>query len=74
VLLVLIPALEILFGSASPNGSARSSSRAHHPHRLAWMTERADRLSQYQFQWPAITATLMVSAIRWMMVIVVLRV
>ena len=37
-----------------------------------WMTERAGRLSQYQFQWPALTAALMVSALRWMMVIVVL--
>ena len=36
------------------------------------MTERAGRLSQYQFQWPALTAALMVSALRWMMVIVVL--
>jgi len=36
-----------------------------------WMTERGDRLSQYRFEWPALTAALMVSAIRWMMLIVV---
>ena len=73
VLLVLIPALEILFRFvvAERIGTIILSALITHTG-WHWMTERADRLSQYQFQWPALTAALMVSAIRWMMVIVVL--
>jgi len=35
-----------------------------------WMTERADRLSQFQFQWPALTTALLASVLRWLMLIV----
>jgi hypothetical protein len=37
-----------------------------------WMTERADRLRQFQFQWPALTAALLASVLRWLMLVVVL--
>jgi len=32
-----------------------------------WMTERAERLGQYRFQWPAPTFTLLAGAMRWLM-------
>jgi hypothetical protein len=73
VLLVLIPGLEILFRSvvAERIGTIILSGLITHTG-WHWMTERADKLSQYQFQWPALTAALMLSAVRWMMVLVVL--
>src|SRR5207244_2117350 len=73
VLLLLIPALEILFRFvvAERIGTIILSALIAHTG-WHWMTERAGRLSQYQFQWPALTAALMVTAVRWMMVIVVL--
>ncbi len=36
-----------------------------------WMLDRADRLRQYHFQWPEITAALLASATRWLMLIVI---
>jgi hypothetical protein len=73
VLLLLIPTLEILFRFvvAERIGTIILSALIAHTG-WHWMTERAGRLSQYQFQWPALTAALMVSAIRWMMLIVIL--
>jgi hypothetical protein len=35
-----------------------------------WMTERAERLRQFQFQWPALTTALVVSVLRWLMLVV----
>jgi hypothetical protein len=37
-----------------------------------WMTERADRLRQFQFQWPALTTALLASVLRWLMLVVAL--
>jgi HupE / UreJ protein len=73
VLLLLIPTLEILFRFvvAERIGTILLSALIAHTG-WHWMEERAGRLSQYQFQWPALTAALMVSAIRWMMLIVIL--
>ena len=73
VLVLLIPTLEILFRFvvAERIGTIIMSALVAHTG-WHWMTERAGRLSQYQFQWPALTAALMVSAIRWMMLIVIL--
>jgi hypothetical protein len=73
VLLLLIPTLELLFRFvvAERIGTIILSALIAHTG-WHWMTERAGRLSQYQFQWPAPTAALMVSAIRWLMVIVIL--
>jgi len=36
------------------------------------MTERADRLRQFQFQWPALTTGLVASVLRWLMLVVAL--
>jgi hypothetical protein len=36
-----------------------------------WTTERARQLYQYQFQWPAWSPTLLASAMRWLMVILI---
>jgi hypothetical protein len=73
VLLLLIPTLELLFRFvvAERIGTIILSALIAHTG-WHWMTERAGRLSQYQFQWPAPTAALMVSAIRWLMVMVIL--
>ena len=37
-----------------------------------WMTERADRLNRFRFQWPALDAAFLSSALRWMMILVIL--
>ena len=37
-----------------------------------WMQERADKLSQFPFQWPVLTAALLANAMRWLMVLVFL--
>jgi hypothetical protein len=37
-----------------------------------WMIDRADRLSQFRFEWPVLTAALLVSVIHWLMIITIL--
>jgi len=37
-----------------------------------WMIERADRLRQFRFEWPALDAALLASVLRWLMVILTL--
>ena len=37
-----------------------------------WMIDRADRLGQYQFEWPVVDALFLASAMRWLMLVVVL--
>jgi hypothetical protein len=36
-----------------------------------WMLERAERLAQFQFQWPVLDASFAAAALRWMMVAVI---
>ncbi len=68
VLILLIPALEILFRFAVAErlGTIILSAIVAHT-AWHWMTERFDRLRQFQFAWPALTATLMLSVVRWLM-------
>jgi hypothetical protein len=37
-----------------------------------WMTERWDALRQYPLAWPALTATFLAGALRWLMAAVIL--
>jgi hypothetical protein len=65
--------LEILFryGVAERMGTIILSALVAHTG-WHWMTERADRLRQFQFQWPALTAALLASVLRWLMLVVAL--
>lgn len=71
VLILLIPMLEILFryGVAERMGTIILSALVAHT-AWHWMTERADRLSQFQFQRPALTTALLASVLRWLIMIV----
>lgn len=71
VLALLIPVLEVLFRFvvAERIGTVILSAFVAHTG-WHWMVERAQRLRQ--FGWPAMNAALLASAMRWLMVIVVL--
>jgi len=73
VLVLLIPALEALFrfAVAERMGTIILSALVAHTG-WHWMLERGERLSQFRFQWPMITAALLASALRWTMAIVIL--
>jgi hypothetical protein len=73
VLLLMIPLLDGLFRYvvAERMGTIILSALVAHTG-WHWMTERWDRLRQFRFQWPALSAALLASAMRWMMLIVIL--
>lgn len=73
VLLLLLPALEFLFKRvvAERIGTIILSALVAHT-AWHWMTERFDRLLQFQFVWPSLTATLMLWTVRWLMAMVLL--
>jgi hypothetical protein len=73
VLVLMIPLLEALFRYvvAERMGTIILSALVAHTG-WHWMTERWDRLRQFRFQWPVLSAALLASAMRWMMVIVIL--
>ena len=73
MLALFIPALEILFRFivAERIGSIILSALVAHT-AWHWMTERANVLRQYRFQWPAVNIVLLVSAMRWLMLLVIL--
>jgi hypothetical protein len=73
VLLLLIPMLQILFRFvvAERMGTIILSALVAHTG-WHWMIERWDHLRQFQFQWPALNAALMATAMRWAMVILIL--
>lgn len=72
-LMLLIPALDLLFRRvvAERVGTIILSAIVAHT-AWHWMIERGEILSQFQFTWPELTATLMLSVVRWLMVMVVL--
>jgi hypothetical protein len=72
VLLLLIPVLDALFRYvvAERMGTIILSALVAHT-AWHWMLDRADRLRQYPFRWPEITAALLASATRWLMLIVI---
>jgi hypothetical protein len=71
VLALLVPALEIIFRFvvAERIGTIIMSALVAHTG-WHWMLERGDRLRQ--FGWPAFTSAQLASAMRWLMVIVIL--
>jgi hypothetical protein len=73
VLLLMIPALELLFRYvvAERMGTIILSALVAHT-AWHWMTERADKLSKFRFQWPEVNAAFLVSVMHWMMVVVLL--
>jgi hypothetical protein len=73
VLLLMIPLLELLFRRvvAERMGTIILSALVAHTG-WHWMLERADKLSQFHFQWPELTADLLVSVLHWLMAIVFL--
>ena len=72
VLVLLIPALDLLFRFVVPErmGTIILSALVAHTS-WHWLTERADVLRQFRFTWPALDAAFLASAMRWMMLIVV---
>lgn len=72
VLVLLIPALELLFRFvvAERMGTIILSALVAHT-AWHWMVDRADRLRLYQFHWPAVNAALLASAMFWLMLIVI---
>lgn len=72
VLVLLIPALDLLFRFvvAERMGTIIVSTLITHT-AWHWMTERADVLRKYQFEWPAIDAAFLAGAMRWLMLLVV---
>ncbi len=71
VLLLLIPSLELFFryAVAERMGTIILSTIVAHT-AWHWMTERAQKLQQFKFEWPVLTATLMLSAVRWALIFV----
>ena len=73
VLALMIPLLEVLFRfvMAERMGTIILSALVAHTG-WHWMLERWDRLSQFHFQWPELTAALMAAVTRWLMAAVIL--
>ena len=73
MLILFIPALELLFRFvvAERMGTIILSALVAHT-AWHWMTERANVLRQYRFQWPTVSAAVLASSVRWMMLIVIL--
>jgi hypothetical protein len=73
VLALLVPLLDLLFRAALAEriGTILLSALMAHTS-WHWMAERAERLRVYQFQWPAWNAALLASAMRWLMLLVIL--
>ena len=73
VLLLLLPALELLFRKvvAERMGTIILSAIIAHT-AWHWMVQRFETLRQFQFVWPVFDAAFMLWVVRWMMVIVVL--
>ncbi len=73
VLLLLIPMLDALFRFvvAERMGTIILSALVAHTG-WHWMMERADRLRQFRFAWPAFNAAWLAAAVLWLMVILIL--
>jgi hypothetical protein len=73
VLALLVPVLELLFRYAVEErvGTIILSAIVAHT-AWHWMIDRFERLRQFQFEWPALTASFMLTVVRWGIVVVVL--
>jgi hypothetical protein len=72
VLLILIPLLKLLFRFVVEErmGTIILSALVAHSG-WHWMTERAEQLRRFQFEWPGLNYALLASATRWLMVILI---
>jgi len=73
VLIVLIPALQLLFryAVAERMGTIILSALVAHS-AWHWTLDRGHVLAQFRFAWPVLTAALLASALRWVMVLLIL--
>lgn len=73
VLALLIPLLDLLFRFvvAERMGTIIASAIVAHT-AWHWMLDRADRLSQFRFVWPTLTATLLLTVVHWLMILTIL--
>jgi hypothetical protein len=73
VLVLLIPTLQLLFRFAVTErmGTIVFSALVAHTG-WHWMIDRGSRLSQFHFAWPTLGAALVASAMRWLMLLVIL--
>ncbi len=73
VLALMIPVLDVLFRFvvAERMGTIILSAIVAHT-AWHWMTERVDRLSQFRFEWPTLTAAQWASLLGWLTVLVFL--
>ena len=72
VLVLLIPALDLLFRYVVPErmGTIILSALVAHTS-WHWTTERWEALRQFRFQWPVVDAAFLAGAMRWMMLLVI---
>jgi hypothetical protein len=72
VLVCMIPAIHVLFryAIAERMGTIILSALVAHTG-WHWMTERGDALLQYRFEWPTFDAFLLASAMRWLMLLLI---
>jgi hypothetical protein len=72
VLLLLVPSLSLLFraGIAERAGTLILSAVVAHTG-WHWMLERGDQLRQFPLVWPTLSAALLASAIRWLMLMLI---
>jgi len=72
VLLLLVPSLNLLFraGIAERAGTLILSAVVAHTG-WHWMLERGDQLRQFPLVWPTLSAALLASAIRWLMLMLI---
>jgi hypothetical protein len=73
VLVLLIPALELMFRFvvAERVGTIILSALVAHTG-WHWMIDRADRLRQFHFEWPVFTAALLAKVVHWLILMVIL--
>jgi hypothetical protein len=73
VLLLMVPSLNLLFrfGIAERTGTVILSALVAHTG-WHWMLERGDQLRQFRIVWPALTAAVLASAVRWLMLILII--
>jgi hypothetical protein len=73
VLALMIPVLDLLFRYVVKErmGTIILSALVAHT-AWHWMLDRWDRLRQFRFQWPELTASFLATAIRWLMAAVIL--
>ena len=73
VLALMIPLLDLLFRYVVKErmGTIILSALVAHTG-WHWMLDRWDRLSQFRFQWPELTAGFLATALRWLMAAIIL--